>query len=112
MKKRVTWEKRRRALKKAALIGIVSLSVAVLPYLLTCCGNDPLKPVSDSITIKPADQLINENCNTSCHNLDKVTNYKDNDWKDVVDRMVTYDVKLTDEEAANVIAHLEEGTPF
>ena len=111
MKKNGTWEKRRKALKKAAFIGIVSLSAAVVLCLIASCGNDPLKPVSDSTATEPAGLLIQEKCST-CHSLDKVRNYEDNDWNVVVDDMIVYGIKLTAEEAADVIAHLEEGKSF
>ncbi len=110
MKKRVTLGKW-RALKKAAFIGGVSIGVAVLPCLITCCGNDPLKPVSDSQTMETTDQLIREKC-SKCHTLDLVRDYKDGDWKDVVDRMIDQGTELTEEEAANIIAHLSEGKSF
>ena len=111
MKKRVTLEKRRRALKKVTFIWGVSIGVAVLPCLITGCGNDPLKPVSASDTIQITDQLISEKCST-CHTLEKVRDYEGDDWKEVVDRMIVYGTELTEEEAANIIAHLEEGKSF
>ena len=111
MKKRVTLEKMIRALKKTAFIGCVSIGVAVLPCLITSCmNNEPLKPVSDSQTAQ-TDKLIRDMC-SKCHSLDLVRNYKDDDWKDVVDRMIVLGTELTEEEAANIIAHLEEGKSF
>ena len=59
MKKRVTLEKRRRALKKVAFIWGVYIGVAVLPCLITSCGNDPLKPGK---TTEFTVQLISEKC--------------------------------------------------
>ncbi len=111
MKKRVTLEKMIRALKKGAFIVGVSIGIAVLPCHFVSCGNDPLKPVSDSKTIELTDQLIREKCST-CHTLEKVSNYEGDDWKDVVDRMIVLGTELTEEEAANIIAHLEEGKSF
>ncbi len=115
MKKKVTFEKRKKALKEAAFILVVSLSVAILPCLITSCGNDPLKPVSTSDTTDPTTdstgKLISEEC-SRCHSLDDVRNYPDDDWKDVVDEMIVYGTELTEEEAANIIAHLVEGKSF
>ncbi|HDY86753.1 MAG TPA: cytochrome c [bacterium] len=106
MKKRVTLEKMIRALKKVAFIGGVSIGVAVLPCLITSCGNDPLKP-GVSKTVK----LINDLCQ-KCHSLDVVRDYEGDDWKDVVDSMIDKGTELNEEEAADVIAHLEEGKSF
>ncbi len=110
MKKRVALEKMNRALKKIAFIGCVFISAAVLPCLITSCGNHPMKPVSDSQTVQ-TDKLIRDVC-SKCHSLDLVRNYKDDDWKIVVDRMIGYGTDLTEEEAADVIAHLEEGKSY
>ncbi len=110
MKKRVAWGKMMRAFKKAAFIGGVSLGVAVLPSLITSCGNHPMKPDSDSQTDQ-TDQLIRNVC-SKCHSLDLVRDYKDGDWKIVVDRMIGYGTDLTEEEAADVIAYLEEGKSY
>ena len=111
MKKRVTLEKMIRALKKAAFIGCVSIGIAVLPCLITSCmNNEPLKPVSDSQTAQ-TDKLIRDMC-SKCHSLDLIRNYKGDDWKIVVDRMVGLGTDLTEEETADVIAHLDEGKSF
>jgi hypothetical protein len=55
--------------------------------------------------------LINERC-TECHTLDRVRNYPKDDWDRVVRKMIILGTKLDDEQAAEVVAHLEEGEPF
>jgi len=110
MKKKVTLEKMMKALKKAAFIGVVFIGAAVLPGLITSCKNHPLKPVTDSQTVQ-TDQLIRDAC-SKCHSLDKTRDYKEDDWKDVVDRMIDKGTELTEEEAALVIAYLKEGKSF
>lgn len=108
MKKRVIGGKRRRSLKNVTFIRGVSISVAILSCLFTSCGDDPLKPVSNSKTTEFIDQLIREKCST-CHTIDKVQDYEGDDWKEVVDKMILYGAELTEEESANVIAYLKEG---
>ena len=112
MKKRVSLDKKMRALKKAAFIGCVSIGVAVLPFLITnCMMNNPLKPTDSILKTVPTDELIREKC-SKCHSLDLVRDYKDDDWKDIVDRMIGLGTELTEQEAADIIAHLEERKSF
>ncbi len=111
MKKSVTLEKMIRALKKRAFWGGIIIGAAVMPCLITCCENNPLKPVSDSKATESTDQLIRDVC-SKCHSLDTVRDYTDDDWKAVVDRMIDLGAELTAEEAADFIAHLEEGKSF
>ena len=108
MKKKVTWGQRRRALKKVAFFLGVFISVSVLLCRIMSCGNNPLKPEK---TTDPTVQLISEKCST-CHTLDKVRDYKGDNWEEVVDDMIDKGAELTKEEAAKVIAYLEEGKSF
>ena len=121
MKKRITLEKMIRALKKRAIWGVVIIGVAVVPCLISCCENNPLKPESQTDQNGQTNQngqtaqtaeLINEKC-LICHkNDDYISNYSGN-WKNVVDRMIEEKgIDLTEEEAADIIAHLAEGKSY
>ncbi len=80
------------------------LMVDVTPEELEKLTAVPPEPVGTA-------SLINERC-TQCHTLERVRNYPKDDWDRVVRKMIILGTKLNEEQAAEVIAHLEEGKPF
>ena len=58
--------------------------------------------------------LLDTACNTSCHNLDRVSGYHEKTpWKDIVDRMVSkHGAKASTDEAALITEHLTKTYPI
>jgi cytochrome bd-type quinol oxidase subunit 1 len=80
------------------------------PFLMV-----PAKPgeIVDLPAAKPPGpaEIIREKC-TGCHSLDRVRAYPRQDWERVVRLMRTYGAKLTEEQAALVVAHLKAKAEF
>lgn len=60
--------------------------------------------------LEPA-ALIQKRC-IGCHTLDKVRGYPRDNWKIIVNQMKAYGMKLSDEEAEIIVAHLDAKKPY
>ncbi|MFC1607305.1 cytochrome ubiquinol oxidase subunit I [Candidatus Latescibacterota bacterium] len=79
------------------------------PYLMVEVDPEVI-PELPSETTK-AVNLIEEKC-ASCHTLDIMRDYEDDNWEEVVELMVEYGTELTDGETEKIIAYLKSGKPY
>jgi len=86
----------------------------VLLFFLTSCGGEPA-PEPPSAQPAPlaanSKELFSTSCSV-CHRIEKAVNYNgDTSWKDIVDRMIQHNAKISPEEAAVIVKYLEETYP-
>ncbi len=82
------------------------------PYLMVDVDPRTIPPPPEAIE-KPslAVQLIRQKC-IGCHTLERVRNYRLDNWELIVDQMRAYGLKLATTEAEIIITHLREKQPY
>lgn len=89
------------------------LAGLLLFFLATCGGTpapDPPKSEPAAVAVNGED-LFNKSCSV-CHRIEKPISYEgDTPWKDIVDRMIQHEAKITPEEAAVIVEYLEKTYP-
>jgi cytochrome c5 len=71
----------------------------------------PLPAPQAAAATDPA-ELFKQSCSV-CHKIEKVVAYHDETpWKDLVDRMIQHGAKITPENAAIIVKHLETTYPL
>ncbi|MDW7710162.1 MAG: cytochrome ubiquinol oxidase subunit I [Deferrisomatales bacterium] len=82
------------------------------PYLMVDVRPEDLPPLPERIE-EPAEAvfLIRQNC-IGCHTLERVRNYRLDNWRLVVDQMRAYGLRLTEEQTRVIVEHLRSGEPY
>ena len=83
------------------------------PYLMVDVDPSdlPARPPIPAPEVEKAVVLIRRNC-TGCHTLERVKYYKLKDWNLIVEQMRAYGLKITNDEADVITAHLKNDQPY
>jgi hypothetical protein len=83
------------------------------PYLMVEIDPSdlPARPPIPAPEVEKAVVLIRRNC-SGCHTLDRVKKYEPGDWSIIVEQMRAYGLKITNDEADAISAHLKSGEPY
>ncbi len=81
------------------------------PYLMVKISPDEIPAVPPAPEPAGPLDLIRTRC-IDCHTLERVKNYRGDDWERVVQLMRIYGTKLTDEEAETIVEYLKAGHPI
>jgi mono/diheme cytochrome c family protein len=83
------------------------------PYLMVDVDPSkiPAAPPTPAPEVDEAVVLIRRNC-SGCHTLDRVKNYRLQDWNLIVEQMRAYGLRVTNEEADTIAAYLESRKPY
>jgi hypothetical protein len=83
------------------------------PYLMVEVDPSklPAMPPMPAPEVEEGVILIRRNC-SGCHTLDRIKKYQLKDWNLIVKQMRAYGLRITNDEADTIIAHLKSGKPF
>jgi hypothetical protein len=82
------------------------------PYLMVDVRPEDIPPAPPPAEEPlPAVLLIRQNC-IGCHTLERVKNYRLDNWGLIVEQMRAYGLKLGTEEARIITEHLRAGLPY
>jgi cytochrome bd-type quinol oxidase subunit 1 len=82
------------------------------PFLMVDVDPEDLPPYPEEVEDPPeAVFLIRQNC-IGCHTLERVKNYKLDNWRLIVDQMRAYGLRLSEDQATLIVDHLRSGEPY
>ena len=89
------------------------LMVVLIAIAVGCSQAPPPEPTATPVpTVHPGKAIVSSKC-ISCHDLDRVTNYKNDldGWTMTVDRMILVGATLSDEQRESAIDYLAFAFP-
>ncbi|MCX5769978.1 MAG: hypothetical protein NTZ09_06860 [Candidatus Hydrogenedentes bacterium] len=103
---------------KDTLLGALILTVVLLAVMSAGCkakqapkpGDNEVIEVKTAAATNP-EELFKQSC-SRCHIIGKAVTYSgETPWKEIVDRMIIHNAKITPENAALIVKHLDTTYP-